>query len=453
MLVRFVVKNLFSFDGLKEFNSIPNNRLSSLPHHKYLFDEVNLLKVASVYGANGSGKSNLVKSLAALQGIVTEPEEAYNLKALKFKFDDNEKSQILAAEFFQDDTFFYYALELMNGTILTEELYISGMGKCNDKLIFERKTDNNRETAIKFSDEFERDEKSMLLKDIILEEFVKYNEPILKTLSEKKNKFLIETKKAYSWFKESLQIIIPRSKPSRLPLRLNSDNEFSRYAKDIMCSFNIGVTGLVSDKKDIHNFFGENDPEGITEIVKDVESSETGMISLINSNRNEIVIAKEDDNIIVYSLKVEHTGKNNMTALFDLDEESDGTNRLLDFIPVFQDLTSKKKVYVIDEVERSIHPLLIKELVRKFSLDKETHGQLIFTTHESNLLDQEIFRRDEIWFAEKDRDGITDLYSLNDFNEHITKDISNGYLSGRYGAIPFLGNLKDLNWNDYDTQG
>ncbi|MCD8264035.1 MAG: hypothetical protein LUD02_07645, partial [Tannerellaceae bacterium] len=96
--------------------------------------------------------------------------------------------------------------------------------------------------------------------------------------------------------------------------------------------------------------------------------------------------------------------------------------------------------------------ILIKELIRKFSLDKETKGQLIFTTHESNLMDQEIFRQDEIWFAEKDINGSTDIYSLSDFKEHSTIDIRKGYLTGRYGSIPFLGNLQDLNWHTYDTK-
>jgi len=80
---------------------------------------------------------------------------------------------------------------------------------------------------------------------------------------------------------------------------------------------------------------------------------------------------------------------------------------------------------------------------------EETKGQLIFTTHESNLLDQKIFRQDEIWFAEKDKNGSTDLYSLSEFKEHKTIDIRKGYLNGRYGSIPFLANLKDLNWHEY----
>ena len=84
--------------------------------------------------------------------------------------------------------------------------------------------------------------------------------------------------------------------------------------------------------------------------------------------------------------------------------------------------------------------------------EKATVGQLIFTTHESNLLDQKIFRTDEIWFTEKDNNGSTDIYSLSDFKEHKTKDIQKGYLCGRYGSIPFLSNLQDLGWLNNDNK-
>jgi AAA15 family ATPase/GTPase len=121
----------------------------------------------------------------------------------------------------------------------------------------------------------------------------------------------------------------------------------------------------------------------------------------------------------------------------------------MEYLPALFYAVSRRKTYFIDEIERSIHPLLIKELIKKFSLDKDTMGQLIFSTHESNLLDQDIFRPDEIWFAEKNKEGATELYALSEFKEHHTIDIRKGYLNGRYGGIPFLGNLKDLNWEKY----
>jgi AAA15 family ATPase/GTPase len=186
-------------------------------------------------------------------------------------------------------------------------------------------------------------------------------------------------------------------------------------------------------------------------LIKDVEESPKKMIGLRSNNGDELIVVKEDGKIWVKTLKVGHVGKRHKSVLFNLDEESDGTVRLLDFVPAFKSVISSEKVFIIDEIERSIHPLLIKELVQKFSLDSNTRGQLIFTTHESNLLNQEIFRQDEIWFAEKNKEGSTDLYSLNDFKEHKTIDIQKGYLNGRYGSIPFLGNLQDLNWHNYDT--
>ena len=89
---------------------------------------------------------------------------------------------------------------------------------------------------------------------------------------------------------------------------------------------------------------------------------------------------------------------------------------------------------------------MIKELMRSVSESKQARGQLLFSTHESSLLDQSIFRPDEIWFAQKDADSSTKLYPLSDFNIHNTANIENGYLQGRYGGIPFLSNIKDLNW-------
>jgi AAA15 family ATPase/GTPase len=220
-----------------------------------------------------------------------------------------------------------------------------------------------------------------------------------------------------------------------------------------MKSFHIGISKIEVEKKTLEEFFGENDLNKLDKIMKELDSSKNKMIGLQINGSQEIIITKEDnDNIYVKKLRVSHKGKSNIEVMFDLDEESDGTIRLLDFAPAFQDVAINKKVYVIDEIERSIHPLLIKELVRKFSKDDQSKGQLIFTTHESNLLDQSIFRQDEIWFTEKDKNGSTDLYSLSDFKEHNTIDIRKGYLMGRYGSVPFLGNLKDLNWHDYDTK-
>lgn len=447
MLIRFVIENMFSFGERKEFTTIPNKRLKTLQDHKYNVDDFEILKLSSIYGANGAGKSNLIKSLFYFQRLITREEIPFRLKDTQYKF-GNQKEQILAIEFIQDGTPLYYGIVLSEDKISTEELYVSGLGKKEDELIFERKT-IGEVTSIKFLDDFENDEKSQVLKTVLLEEFVKPNEPVLKLLSNRENKFLKDVKKAYEWFSETLQIITPDSKPRALAHKIDTDIEFKQYAEDIMRSFNIGIKSLGTEKKNIEEFFGEDNENELDKLIKEVEESTKKMIGLRSRRGDELIIVKENDTIWVKTLKLEHSSTSK-SAFFDLDEESDGTVRLLDFVPAFKNVISSEKVYIVDEIERSIHPLLIKELVKKFSLDNNTRGQLIFTTHESNLLDQEIFRQDEIWFAEKDLNGSTDLYSLSDFKEHKTIDIRKGYLNGRYGSIPFLGNLEDLKWHNYD---
>jgi AAA15 family ATPase/GTPase len=453
MIIRFVLENIFSFGEKKEFNTLPNNRLKTLEHHKYDFGSLQLLKLSALYGANGAGKSNLFKAVYILQRLVLDQKVPYGLKNSQFRFrEDSGASQMLAVEFIQDGIPFYYGLELQGERIATEELYLSGLGTKADKLLFERKTDVQMKTSLSFLTEFERDEKSHILKSVLLEDFVKPEETVFKLLSNRDNRYLTDIRKAFAWFSDTLQIITPDSKPRALAHKVDIDPDFKSYAEDMMCSFNLGIKSLSAEKVPIEEFFGKDNENELIELTKKVEDSPKKMFGLRSRRGDEIILVKENGQIWVKSLKITHQGKHDRIAKFDLEEESDGTIRLLDFVPAFRSVISEPKVFLVDEIERSIHPLLIKELVKKFSDDPQTRGQLIFTTHESNLLDQELFRQDEIWFAEKNKDGATDLYSLSDFKEHKTIDIRKGYLSGRYGSIPFLGNLKDLNWHDYATQ-
>jgi len=134
-------------------------------------------------------------------------------------------------------------------------------------------------------------------------------------------------------------------------------------------------------------------------------------------------------------------GKDNYEGQMESDDQSDGTLRLLTLLPSIHDIFFGDKTLVVDEIDQSIHPLLIMKLLKYFGRS-DTKGQLIYTTHQSVLLSQrQLLRPDEVWFAQKYQ-GATKLYSLNDFNIHDGLSIEDGYLDGRFGAIPIFGSLK-----------
>lgn len=141
-------------------------------------------------------------------------------------------------------------------------------------------------------------------------------------------------------------------------------------------------------------------------------------------------------------------GSGEMETKFEMDEESDGTIRLLDFIPMLIDLRRNPVVYLIDELDRSMHPMMTFEIIKSFfsNINRDVESQVIFSTHESNLLDLELMRADEIWFVEKDSEGASHFSSLAEYKPRA--DVRKGYLQGRYGAVPFFATPDSLKWSE-----
>jgi AAA15 family ATPase/GTPase len=159
----------------------------------------------------------------------------------------------------------------------------------------------------------------------------------------------------------------------------------------------------------------------------------------------EILVDHQGGRVYHISVQATHEQEPGKEVQLELTEESDGTRRLLNLIPALHPTAFTGVVHVIDEIDRSLHPILVREFLEFFlKSSKGDFRQVIVTTHESNLLDQDLLRRDEIWFAEKDSTGATRLYSLLDFKVRNDLEIRKHYLQGRFGAIPFLGNLESL---------
>jgi AAA15 family ATPase/GTPase len=448
MIVRLLVQNLFSFGELTEFNMLPG-RSNRLSNHVLKAGNLELLKLNAIYGANGAGKSKLIQALELLKNFVITGTLPAGFITETFKFVEDSRSQdvYLGVEFIKNEIPFFYGLTINQGIIIEEELLISGLDKKEDKVLF-RRTDKVAEEALDifFHDDILSNAEAALFPSFLKTELLQRNQPVLFYMKNRQSPVFNSCRIAAEWFERDLVIILPNSKQSTTGLLFSSKIIFD-FAIETMRSFNTGIDNIEVETVPAEEYFGQDDKRLIDVFTSQLKATSRRW-KIIDENRIDSVFTIENDKPVVKKVIFYHK-EDEGKVKFELSQESDGTKRLFDYIPVLFSLLYFDTVFFIDEIERSIHPLLIKELIKKFSLDPKTKGQLIFSTHESNLLDQELFRPDEIWFAEKNKQGATELFPLSEFKEHHTIDIRKGYLTGRYGAIPFLSNLKDLNWDKY----
>lgn len=251
---------------------------------------------------------------------------------------------------------------------------------------------------------------------------------------------------AFNWFVDGLQVLFPNTKFAGMAIALSDSARFSTFANSMITTFDTGVTHIDIDVISIDEFFGEDNYQNKRKLMDHlIQTKQDTPIPLKNGS---IVVASVDakGDFIIKKPITYHKDSFNNDVVFDVVEESDGTQRLLDIIPAIDMFLNNGTTVVIDEVDESLHPSLLKAIIAKIMDSNPIKGgQFIVTTHESNLLDSDIYRQDEIWFVEK-HNGSSELYPLTDFSPRSDLQLQKGYLMGRFGAIPFLANLRDLNW-------
>lgn len=439
MLIRATIDNLFSFKEAVELNMYPN-KSKQLEHHKTAYDGINVLRFAALYGANGAGKSNFIKAMSLLatsvkRGAVIDPSD------IKFKLSksNQERPSSIAVEFFSKKNY-YYSLTFDAEGILYEALSLSF--KEHDDIIFERLFDNGEE-HLTFSPAYEKSDDNKLFIEVLRTKLINRRSLLLSFLGKNYEGDFADAANAYFWMSQTLHIIGADDKNNPIANLLDRHSGLLSFSNDLIRSIDLGISDISVQKTEV-----AEDDEVFT-MLKLSEAPDNMILSRKNSLTGDVVeYLNEDGRVIAKKVITSHKNDVGESVVFPLGMESDGSKRLVDFLPIIYDLVRSEKVYLIDEIENSIHPMAIKALISKLSESKDMKSQLIFTTHESCLLDQEILRTDEIWFAQKDTLGCSQLYPLSDYNVHHTANIENGYLNGRYGAIPFLSNLKDLHWDN-----
>jgi len=343
-------------------------------------------------------------------------------------------------QFIAADQFYRFGFKV-NDERITEEWLFQVVGN-RQKLLYERTTDDNGKVFIDAEGVKSAGEKVKALGVVGGPQ----NQSFLATVNGmlRGGELGVELGNVLTWFKESLTLIAPDQSFGALGHLLDQDSDFRSFAGDYLKSASTGVDHLEVLKEEItKDELRSLLPETV---LRALTAGKAGTARVRMVGGPELMVDRKGD-YRAYQIGIQavHEHEPGKVVRLELTEESDGTRRLLNLISALHGPRTTGAVYVIDEIDRSLHPILVKEFLEFFLKSRDGDPrQIIATTHESNLLDQDLLRRDEIWFAEKDQTGATRLYSLLDFKVRNDLEIRKHYLQGRFGAVPFLGNMENL---------
>ncbi len=402
MLIRFSFKNFKSF---KDENCL-DMEATSLKEHEYnvaKIDNGEYLKVSAIYGANASGKTNVLQAFDYMKNRILISDDSKKSSPIDeeniYSFMINDEPIALEIEILvKNNKIYKYGFELVKDNIISEWLYEKRVNKFYS--IFERENNNIK-----------------MVKDNKLPKLANIDERTLfLNIYSKIDRNNEDFSNVYDWFVNSTYLDLGNPNfesfiNNRVSLKILSDENYKKELLKFIKTFDSGIEGI------------KTTPDSI-EAVK----SNNGIIDI----------------------EVIHRGENGELKALPFYLESNGTRKMFHLFDFFMDALKNGMVLFVDELDAKLHPLLTRYIINLFhnSETNKGNGQLIYSTHDTVNLNKETFRRDEIWFAEKDKDGISEIYALSDYiledDKNAGKKVRNDatynkdYLTGRYGAIPVL---------------
>ena len=456
MFIGFSVSNFLSFKSPQTM-SMMASKVARHKEHILNGNGKKILKTGLIYGANAGGKSNFIKAIDFSRDIILDGLEEVDLNRKYFRINKEGYRQPGVFEYrliTQSKKEYSYGIAISYAAkeIISEWLVrIEKNG--SETCIFNRDIDESGENFT-FSEVTHKNEAEKIKWEIFLDVFGKNISPamkkksILSDVAERSNEksgVLKEIMDVYEWF-QSIIILFPTSQYSGLN-QLVEKEEVRKFFSGILKYFDTGIESVESKQGEM-NF--DRIFEGIPK-----EHAEKLKIRISNDIENDPVMFKVNNQ--VYSLRKDEEGNiittkmmqnhGNPQELFEYSDESDGTQRLFDLIPLFYEHQNNRVIF-IDEIDRSLHTNLTRRFLELFySLTEKSDCQIIATTHDSNLLDLDLVRQDEIWFVKRSEDHSSKMYSLNRYKERYDKKIDKEYLLGRYDAIPIFDEeiLEDMN--------
>ena len=420
MLIEFSVKNYRSFwesqtlsmaagasKELRETNTF-SPALQELPE---------LLRSAVIYGANGGGKSNLVRAMGFMQEIVllsakeSQEGEQIDLKPFMLHPDGPSRASEFEVIFVEDGVRYQYGFAVTRRQIVHEWLLAFPGNRA--QRWFERTF--NPEKGLeewyfgsKLTGQKKTWQKSTRSNALFLSTAVQLNSEQLKPV--------------FNWFQRLSVIGHEDFIRNKFTIDKCEEEKSRGNILKFLRSAGIGVDGIMIKERKFDQL----------EILLDVPDDLKSFFSDMKDKTFKEVLFKHQ------------LLNSDDFATFPLSEESDGTQKLFRYAAPWLDLLQNGRIMVIDELDNSLHPHLVRYLLRLIhnTSSNTGNGQLVFSTHDTSILDRMILRRDQVWFVEKDEMQATQLYPLSDFHPRKNEALEKGYLQGRYGALPYIGDIR-----------
>lgn len=440
MLLRVSVENFKSFDKKEELSLISSSKIQTHKNHRIKIKQTNALKYAAVYGANASGKSNLVKTIRFIKSTLEGGLSVNSTNDFcRNCVENRDRESVFEIQFTVEDKFYAYGFSaILSERKITEEWLYELMQDGSARNLFLRE----KNKTPKLGDGVNPSASERNRFSVYAEDFSGHDAELFLAEMNRGKKYdegsrLFFFKKTFSWLMQHVIIINPNIGISNTDAYYREES--LETIRTLITSFDTGISDIKTKKISVDEM-SKMVPK---EVLADILNTLKKQMQLSNLPQLKLTWRIDDG---FYNIRMQEAGEPEITTLslkhgksifdFEFTEESDGTKRLFDLVDMLM-TTKEDMVFVVDELERSLHPKLTEHFLKLFiDAHSSDRTQLLFTTHEDTIMDQELFRRDEIWFIERDRMNASQIYSLDRFKERYDKKLSKAYLEGRYGAIP-----------------
>ena len=456
MLIQFSVENYLSFQKETILSMLPAKSRIKKEHiiHCNQGKKASVIPLAAFYGANASGKSNFIKAIAFFRSIILgEKDTVKSIPVTPFKLDEDNITKPSRFEIIFKFNGIVYTYGIVISASAVSEEWLFACYTAREVKLFERVTDTEGKTEIVAGPFFAKSIKGGQKAVDLLASILSPRKLFITECFERGGISDL-LKPVTDWFENCLHILSPDAKCITLPVKADLDENFLKFFNDFIVSSDTGIAAISSKREpfdpDIHL---KNIPSEIKDkILADIEKAKAtkaqkAVLTIQGLPKIFNIIIDKTGKVFYVQLKIQHKDNKGKEITFEFFEESDGTQKLMHLTPVLQTSLEREQVYVLDELDCKMHPLLSVAFLNVFLQGVTKHGaksQIIFTTHDTNLLNSELFRKDEVLFVEKDQGGGSHLTSLAEYQVADGLRIGNGYLFGRFGAIPYLKKMTNI---------